>query len=192
MSEIDQRVEDKVIEIAESKSAGRKPQPQRDLLERYFAEKLYSLKTGLDEVYEPKESGDGTILSQLEHLKAYWNICRTEVGEIVDLFGEIQPATMNPNHRKIMSISKHYLDLLKANDIINEEWENSKPCLEFAKTAIAYLGTFHTCLTNNPVVKPKDKELVCKTFLTKEITIDAIKQKSKRRKSKARDEGQQG
>ena len=168
------------------------PQPQRDFLERYFAEKLLSMKHGLDEVYEPKESGDGTIITQLQSLKAFWNICRTEVGEIVDLFGDIKPATMNPNHRKIMSVSKHYLELLKAGDIIYEEDENSKPCLEFAKTSIQFLATFHTCLTNNPAIKAKDKEDVCKSFLTKEIIINGTKQSRKRRKKETGSEGREG
>jgi len=183
-----------VEQINETEVVERKfvPQPQRDFLERYFAEKLLSMKHGLDEVYEPKESGDGTIITQLQSLKAFWNICRTEVGEIVDLFGDIKPATMNPNHRKIMSVSKHYLELLKAGDIIYEEDENSKPCLEFAKTSIQFLATFHTCLTNNPAIKAKDKEDVCKSFLTKEIIINGTKQSRKRRKKETGSEGREG
>lgn len=181
-------VEEKETEVVERKFVA---QPQRDFLERYFAEKLYSLKQGLDEVYEIKPNEEGETLSKLQSLKAYWNICRTEVGEIVELFGNIQPATMNPNHRKIMSISKHYLELVKTGDIINEEDENSKPCLDFAKTSIQYLSTFHTCLTNNPAITAKDKESVFKAFLMKEITID-VKQKSKRRKKETGSEGREG
>ena len=49
------------------------PQPQRDLLERYFAEKILSLKHGLDEVYEPKANIEGETLTRLQSLKAYWN-----------------------------------------------------------------------------------------------------------------------
>lgn len=168
------------------------PQPQRDLLERYFAEKLHSLKMGLDEVYEPKANEEGEKLSQLQSLKAYWNICRTEIDEIVELFGGIQPATMNPNHRKIMSITKHYLEQLKSQDIIGEEDENSKSCLDFAKLSIQYLGTFHTCLTNNPAISAKNKEELFKSFMKKEITIDAPKQNRKRKQKEAGDKGQQG
>ena len=127
-------------------------QPTRDLLERYFAEKIMSLKHGLDEVYEPKASGDGETLTQLQEIQAYWNIVRTEVDEIVELFGSVQPATMNPNHRKVMKITKHYASILPSYDLIEEEDENSSKCLAFAKTAIKYLSTFHILLHNDKKV----------------------------------------
>jgi len=139
-------------------------QPTKDLLERYFAEKILSLKHGLDEVYDPKkDTEDSEVLTQLQSLKAYWNICRTEVGEIVDLFGDINPATLTPNHKKIMKLSKHYLTLLKTMDVIHQEDQDSPMCLEFASTSIDYLKTLHTCLVNPPkgkktVMEKKKKE----------------------------------
>ena len=167
-------------------------QPTRDLLERYFAEKIMSLKHGLDEVYEPKSSPDGETLDQLASLKAYWNICRTEVGEMVDLFGEINPATMNPNHRKVMSISKHFLTLLEPLDPINEKKKDSKRCCEFAETAIKFLMSIHTCLHNNPAIKDKEKTELVKAFLKKECFVDGTNKTRKRKTERKDADGQQG
>lgn len=182
-------VEEKETEVVERKFVA---QPQRDFLERYFAEKLYSLKQGLDEVYEIKPNEEGEILSKLQSLKAYWNICRTEVGEVVELFGDINPATLNPNHRKIMSMSKHFLFLLEPLDLIKEKKKDSKKCCEFADTAIKYLMSIHTCLNNDDSVSQKDKEAVAKAFLKKEQFVDAIKQRSKRVKEETGSEGCEG
>ena len=166
-------------------------QPTRDLLERYFAEKIMSLKHGLDEVYEPKSSPDGETLDQLASLKAYWNICRTEVGEMVDLFGEINPATMNPNHRKVMKITKHYASILPSYDLIEEEDENSSKCIAFAKTAIKYLSTFHILLHNDKKVftdkEKRDLELV---FMEIEPYAKQQSQKGRKRKATIRQEGE--
>ena len=167
-------------------------QPTRDLLERYFAEKIVSLKHGLDEVYEPKQGGDGDTLNQLQSIQAYWNICRTEVGEVVELFGDINPATLNPNHRKIMSMSKHFLLLLEPLDLIKEKKKDSKKCCEFAETAIKYLMSIHTCLNNDESVSLKEKEEIAKAFLKKEPFVDAIKQRSKRDKEETGIEGCEG
>lgn len=154
-------------------------QPTRDLLERYFAEKIYSLKQGLDEVYEPSAGADGETLTQLQSLKAFWNIIRTETGEIIELFGEINPATLNPNHRKIMNITKHYVPILNSLDIINEEKKDSPKCCEFAKTSIQYLMSLHTILMNDEKITEKEKSNLEKVFLEKQPY--AVKQKSKRR-----------
>jgi len=140
-------------------------QPTRDLLERYFAEKVHSLKVGLDEVWEPKES-DGTTLTQLESIKAYWNICRTEMDEIVTLFGEINPKTMNPNHRKIMVISRHFNKLLQSNPIIEAKRTNNQKVLDFARWSIDYITALHTCLDNNLKRSPdKVKANLVKSFV---------------------------
>lgn len=157
------------------------PQPQRDLLERYFAEKILSLKHGLDEVYEPKANIEGETLTRLQSLKAYWNICRTEIEEIVQLFGDVNPATMHPNHRKIMVITKHYLQLLRNNDIINEDNEDNTNCLSFATDAIQYLGLIHLCLSNSKEITEKNKNEAVKQFLKKEQLN--VEQKSKRKRT---------
>lgn len=140
-------------------------QPTRDLLERYFAEKVHSLKVGLDEVWEPKES-DGTTLTQLESIKAYWNICRTEMDEIITLFGEINPKTMNPNHRKIMVISNHFDKLLRSNSIWEEDKTENSKVLDFARWSIDYITALHTCLDNNQKRSPaKKKQSLVKAFV---------------------------
>jgi len=188
--ELDNKVS--VVNEEETKLHRFVQQPTRDLLERYFAEKIVSLKHGLDEVYEPKAGGDGETLNQLQSIQAYWNICRTEVGEIVDLFGDINPATMNPNHRKIMSMSKHFLVLLEPLDLIKEKKKDSAKCCEFAETAIKYLMSLHTCLTNDEVITLKDKEEITKAFLKKEPFVNAVKQRSKRIKEETGNKGCEG
>lgn len=140
-------------------------QPTRDLLERYFAEKVHSLKVGLDEVWEPKEV-DGATLTQLESIKAYWNICRTEMDEIITLFGEINPKTMNPNHRKIMVISNHFDKLLRSNSIWEEDKTENSKVLDFARWSIDYITALHTCLDNNQKRSPaKKKQSLVKAFV---------------------------
>lgn len=144
-------------------------QPTRDFLERYFAEKILSIKNGLDEVYDPKEDDEGGKLTALQSLKAFWNICRTEVGEVVDLFGTIKQATLTPNHRKVMVISKHFNNLIQSNDIINETDENSANCMKFAEWAIDYLKTLHTCLLNYEnkkvnIIKEREKKDLVEAF----------------------------
>lgn len=183
MELIEQEIVEKIEEKVAKKEEGFTPQPQRDLLERYFAEKILSLKHGLDEVYVPKESGDGEILTQLQSLQAYWNIVRTEVGEIVDLFGSVNPATMNPNHRRIMKITKHYLPILDTLDLIKEKSKDSDKCCEFAKTSIKYLSTIHACLNNNEKqITEKNKNELVNRFM--EIMPYATQQKEKRTRKK--------
>ena len=158
-NKIDEPIEEERVELKFVQ------QPTRDLLERYFAEKVHSLKVGLDEVWEPKES-DGITLTQLESIKAYWNICRTEMDEIITLFGEINPKTMNPNHRKIMVISEHLNKLLQSNPIIEAKRTNNQKVLDFARWSIDYITALHTCLDNNLKRSPaKKKASLVKSFV---------------------------
>ena len=180
---LEQELVEKVNEKVVKREEGLTPQPQRDLLERYFAEKILSLKHGLDEVYEVKANENGEILTQLQSLQAYWNIVRTEVGEIVDLFGSVNPATMNPNHRRIMKITKHYLPILDTLDLIKEKSKDSDKCCEFASTSIKYLSTIHACLNNNEKqITDKNKNELVNRFM--EILPYASKQKEKRTRKK--------
>lgn len=189
--EFDNKVVDAIVEKVESKPLTPVPHPNRDLLERYFAEKIVSLKHGLDEVYEPKQSGDGETLTQLQEIQAYWNIVRTEVDEIVELFGSVQPATLNPNHRKVMKITKHYASILPSYDLIEEEDENSSKCLAFAKTAIKYLSTFHILLHNDKkVVSDKEKRDLELVFMEIEPYAKQQSQKRTKRKATIRQEGE--
>ena len=135
------------------------PQPTRDFLERYYAEKLLSLKTGLDEVWKPSVNPEGETLSQLDSIKAYWNICRTECDEIIKFFGEINPKTMNPHHRWIMELTKHFDSLLKSNDIIACKQTNGGRVKQFARWSIAYITAYHTCLDNNKTRSPRKKKV---------------------------------
>jgi len=134
-----------------------KAQPPRDFLERYFAEQISSLKSGLDEVYKPSVSPDGEELTRLQSIKAYWNICRTEMDQVVELFGHVQPATLSPNHRLIMEGAKWFNELLQSNDIIEAKQENGRRVKDFARWAIAYLTMLHTCLSNDPKITKVQK-----------------------------------
>jgi hypothetical protein len=170
-------------------------QPTRDFLERYFAEKVLSIKQGLDEVYEPKPNNEGDTLTQLQSIKAFWNICRTEVEEMVELFGSTKAATMHPNHRKIMVITKHFNNLLKSNDLIKEEDENSANCMRFAEWAIDYLTTLHNCLINYEnkklnIIKDKEKRELVEAFcehnpVIREPIEDGKKKKRTRKATEA-------
>ncbi len=134
-------------------------QPTRDFLERYYAEKLTSLKMGLDEVWQPSANLEGKQLTRLESIKAYWNICRSECDDIIKLFGEINPATMNPHHRWIMELTKHFDDLLQSNDIIQCKQTNGGRVKQFARWSVAYITAYHTCLDNDKKRSPRKKKV---------------------------------
>lgn len=134
--------------------------PPKHVVEAVLVEPLIQSKLVFDTVYNKSSKK----LNKVESLVSAYVVTRGEVENCLELFKEVQPATLAPKHKLCVEVLRTFQQKLEANELvaIKPKRSHNKAVLRAARDFVEFFTTYH--LTLHEDTPQKDRVQLVKEY----------------------------